>query len=111
MSDLTQKELIRAVQDGLQIEADFLTTPPGPIAQILHRAKVDAAEALAGLVSVDPTDSKAIQELQNEIHLYRSLLRHCTGIMNDAREAAHKLDAEDVEDLAKTIGLTETNDA
>ena len=74
-----------------------------PLAAVLGRARLAAAEALAAIVSVDPeVDPKEIRRLQNEVRRFEDLVCFLRQILLEGRERALEIaDAErqELEDL------------
>ncbi len=111
MSDLSYEDLLRTVDLAAQIHGDLLAKGGGPVAHILKRARGEAAEALAALIVVDPTQVEEIRKLQNEVNRYRDLVRFLSDAVSAGLEAETMLSKEDREDLLETLGLTENPDS
>ncbi len=64
------KKLQGEVALGLEVEG-FLTSTVGRY--LITRAEVEVQQAVEKLKTVDPTDAKAIQELQNQVYRAESV--------------------------------------
>lgn len=108
--DLTQQELVRAVELSLGIEHDLSPTTPGPVAHIISRSRDETVQALAALVTVDPRAETDIRDLQNVIARHRDIMRFLGEAVAEGKDAAAKLSEADLQDIEAALGLTESND-
>lgn len=63
-----------------------------PMLAILLLAKEQAAEAMRGLIYVDPNDAKKVREFQHEVRRYDDLVAWTFQIITEGREADARLD-------------------
>ena len=66
-----------------------------PLAAILHKAKLQASEAIARLVDVGPREPERIMELQNEVRRFADLVRFTREILSEGKE--HQVAVDDAE--------------
>jgi hypothetical protein len=110
VSDLRQSEVLAAVERAALIERDFLTRQGGPILFILSKARAEATEAIAELITVDPAETRAIMALQNEVQRYRDLLKWLAEAISLGNDAVMLIDEEARDDIREALGLAETMD-
>jgi hypothetical protein len=108
--DLSQTELVRAVELALGIERDLRPGTPGPVAHIIARSREETILALAGLITVDPRAEAEIRDLQNVIARHRDIMRFLGEAVAEGKDASAKLSDEDLEDIEATLGLSESTD-
>ena len=74
-----------------------------PLVAALQLARVEAGQAVAVLCDVDPTDTKEIRALQNQVQRFRDLVRWLKAIATAGIEAELALGDEDREDLERLV--------
>lgn len=99
----------RAIADSVEIEAQFsLTEGCRPLLNVLHRARGEAAEALAALAVVEFDDQQAIKHLQNHIARFRDLVGWLSKIVTEGIESDTEIsDAEREELIEALVGTPE----
>ena len=108
--DLSQNELVRAVELALEVERDLRPGTPGPVVHIIARSRAEAVLALAALVTVDPRAEAEIRHLQNVIARHRDIMRFLGEAVAEGKDASAKLSDEDLEDIEATLGLSESTE-
>lgn len=84
--------LARTSRLSVEVEAEITSKVRSePLLVVLHTAKEQAADALATLAEVDPTDANAIRKLQNEVARFADTTRWLKQILLDGPEADREL--------------------
>jgi hypothetical protein len=100
----------RAVYRADEIINDLeRVTGGGPLAHMLHRARIAAGVALDALVDVNPEDSQLIRTLQNEVQRHRDLVLWIGDAIRAAEDADKQLSV--LEKRANTEFLVDENGA
>jgi len=72
-----------------------------PLVAILHKARLQAADAMAALVSANPEKPGDIRALQNEVRRFEDLVQFTQAILGEGQEhlAIHDEDRRELENL------------
>lgn len=109
MDDLSYQVIAKAIDIGDRIEKDFTTDKGGPIVYLFVAARAEAIEAMRALIDVDPTDTRAVMRLQNEVHRLQQLTTWINGALQRGQEAFDSLDQQQKIEVASY--LQQENDA
>lgn len=88
-----------SVDTNLEFVRD--ATEAGPLFKVMVLARHDAIEALVGLVKHDPTDTKGVMLLQNEVQRFIDLLGRVHDIFRAGDEAAAELQTEEADEVRR----------
>ena len=81
------RELTSAIDRANGVRAELAAKTPGYLAAYIEHARVEAAEALATLLTTAPDNVNAIHQLQTVIAAYRSVTIWTEGVLEDGRTA------------------------
>lgn len=93
--DKLDKQLLATVKLGLDAEA-FIQSPLGE--HLIDKAREEAIDAMNDLKTVEPTNSKYIQELQNKIHRAENFEAWLFEVVQSGRNAEEQLERESAPD-------------
>lgn len=93
-----------------KIEADFIATHGGLATYLLASARNEASTALMALADVDPTDSKEITRLQNEVKRFRDMAEWMSKAVELGDEAWNELEEGDRAALTRIVNPQEIED-
>jgi hypothetical protein len=79
------------------------------LAMLCAKAALEAINATTALLDVDPSDAKAIQQLQNVVHRYRDMIDWLGTAVEDGNNAYIELNEEERHELLAALNLE--NDA
>jgi hypothetical protein len=101
---------------GIAADIEFQLTErsrPGtrPVLVILHMARLEAARALMKLVTVNPHDSYAVQDLQNQVRRFEDLVRWTLTITQQGAEIEQAINDGDADVIATLIDPTPEQEA
>lgn len=93
--------VVDSVDLEIQLRKDFQGAKP--LIWVVKAAKDAAAEAIVKMISVDPTKADEIRSLQNEIEIFRRIVRLVARIAIKGSEAEQLLNHEDHDDIVDMI--------
>lgn len=88
-----------------QVEIDIVHSKQSVLLEVLRRARIDAADALAGLATVDAASPDKIRALQNRVVRFDDLAQWLRGIVVDGIAAQQALTDDEREDFQRAVGL------
>lgn len=81
-----------------------------PMLWLLAKAKEKAADSMALLIKVDPTDAEAIRTLQNDVVMFEDFVTWCKELLARGREADHALAEADRAEIADYMTTEEARE-
>lgn len=96
----------QAIRDSAKVEVQLSgNNDCSPLLIVLAKARAEAADALAGLATVEAENSKEIRNLQNRVNRFASMIAWLSEVVADGFEADQRLellseqDREEIETL------------
>ena len=74
-----------------------------PLIAVLAKAKAQAADAIAALVDVAPSDATAIARLQNEVKRFADLVRFLREIVNEGLDQRYEVADAERDELERLV--------
>lgn len=88
----------RVIALGMDVEIQLEKTRKAgfqPVLYMLRQARERAIDAMAKMVTVDPTDAIAVRKLQLEAMLFDDLVSMCRELVEDGRNTERMVAEED----------------
>lgn len=112
MRDFERELALSAIRIAYQLDGDLndgkKKTGIGLV--VMTKARHAAADALAGLIHVDPEDAAGIRHLQNEVKRYCDMVPWLQRVLSDGAEAAASIADEDKAAVSNDISWRNTDD-
>jgi hypothetical protein len=112
MNPVTRAALERAIEISCDVEVQ-MTSREGfqPVLALLERARIEAADAIVALTTVDADEPKAIRQAQNRIACFDMIVGWLNELVAQGKDADVRLSDEDRADIAESIGLLSEDEA